>query len=105
MTKEGRPFWSLPKRPPRAVEFDPENETHAQMVASYACLLANMHSIKIPYEKPRSKESRHEIAVAASKIEGIPEFVPNDQKASQIESQVDKEQSKDKNATEEDPAQ
>lgn len=29
MTKEGRPFWSLPKRPPHIVEFDPNNELHS----------------------------------------------------------------------------
>jgi hypothetical protein len=27
-TKEGRPFWSLPKRPPTPIEFDPKVEMH-----------------------------------------------------------------------------
>jgi hypothetical protein len=45
MTAEGRPFWSLPKRPPQSIEFDPKNEVHAAFVASYALLLANEYGI------------------------------------------------------------
>lgn len=89
-TKEGRPFWSLPKRPPTAVVFDPSIEMHQNMIASFSCLLAKMYGVKIPYDKPRSKESKLEMAQKASKIE-VPAFVPNDQKATEIESQVDKE--------------
>jgi hypothetical protein len=58
VTKDDRPFWSLPKRPPRPVDFDPANPLHAQTVASFACLIATLHSIAIPYEKPRSKGAR-----------------------------------------------
>lgn len=28
LTKEGRPFWSLPKRPPHPAVFSPENPIH-----------------------------------------------------------------------------
>lgn len=50
MTKEGRPFWSLPKRPPHPVVFDKDNIMHASVVAAYACLFAKLFSIKIPYD-------------------------------------------------------
>lgn len=51
MTAEGRPFWSLPKRPPQQVEFDPKNEVHAAFVASYALLLANKYGIDYKEDK------------------------------------------------------
>jgi ubiquitin-activating enzyme E1 len=62
MTKEGRPFWSLPKRAPKKIEFDPQNELHSCFIAAYACLYANMYKIKIEEENPRSKESRLKMA-------------------------------------------
>jgi hypothetical protein len=62
LTKEGRPFWSLPKRPPHPVIFDPENVMHQNLIASLSCLIANLYGIAIPYEKPRSKEAKLEIA-------------------------------------------
>ncbi len=45
--------------------------------------------MSIPYDKPRSKEAKQDMASKAAKVY-IPAFVPNDVKASQIESQVDK---------------
>jgi hypothetical protein len=50
MTKEGRPFWSLPKRPPHPIEFDPKNLTHASFVAACACLYARIYNINITYD-------------------------------------------------------
>ena len=79
-TKEGRPFWSLPKRPPHAVTFDPENQTHSSAVAAYACLTATLFAIPIPFEKPRSTEAKAAIAKLASEFE-VPDFVPSDAKA------------------------
>jgi hypothetical protein len=38
LTAEGRPFWSLPKRAPKIVEFDPKNLLHASFISSFACL-------------------------------------------------------------------
>ena len=89
-TKEGRLFWSLPKRSPKPVDFDPTNLTHASVVTSYACLQAKLFSITIPYDLPRSKEAKLAMAAKAKEFE-VPAFVPNDQKASEIESAVDKE--------------
>ena len=52
---EGRLFWSLPKRPPRAVDFDKDNKLHQNVIAAFCCLLANMYGIKIPYDQPRGE--------------------------------------------------
>ena len=77
ITKEGRPFWSLPKRPPHPVEFDPTNSMHAALISSLACLYANEYGITIPYEQPRSEQARLEMAQIALKFEQK-DFVPND---------------------------
>lgn len=77
VTKEGRPFWSLPKRPPTPVEFDAGDISHANMVAAYACLVAKVYGVEIPYEKPRSNEAKLDIAKKAAGYE-VPNFVPND---------------------------
>jgi Ubiquitin-activating enzyme active site len=58
LNKDGRPFWSLPKRPPTPVHFDPECETHQNVVAAFACLTARIYQIPIPHDKPRSKEAK-----------------------------------------------
>lgn len=100
LTKDGRPFWSLPKRPPRPVDFDPDCEMHQNVVSAFACLLARIYQVPIPHETPRSKETKHSIAALAATFEQ-PAFIPNDQKASQIASEVDKEkQEAEKSAVE-----
>ena len=33
-TKDGKPFWTLPKRPPHPLDFDPENKAHADFIAA-----------------------------------------------------------------------
>jgi hypothetical protein len=93
-TKEGRPFWSLPKRPPTPAVFDPTNQLHANSVAAYACLAAQVFGVAIPYEKPRSAESKADMAQKASSYE-VSAFVPNDAKASEIESAVEKASKKE----------
>jgi hypothetical protein len=77
MTKDGRPFWSLPKRPPHPVEYDEENPTHRAFIAAFTCLQANLYGVKIPYENPRSEEAKREIAHKASEYK-MADFVPND---------------------------
>ena len=61
-TKEGNLFWSLPKRPPTALEFDPKNPLHASLVAAIACLRAKNYKIAIPFDKPRSDTAKLEMA-------------------------------------------
>lgn len=75
----GRPFWSLPKRPPKEQIFDPTNAIHRNFIASFACLKANMYGLKLPND-PRSEETKNQIAKQAAKIEVKP-FEPDDSKA------------------------
>jgi hypothetical protein len=62
--QDGKYFWSLPKRPPSPINFDPQNELHSSAIAATACLIANMHKIDLNKEylhengKPRSLESK-----------------------------------------------
>lgn len=90
--KEGeeRPFWSLPKRPPKAQVFDQSNSAHRNFIAAYACLFATMYGVKIPYEAPRSDEAKTAMAELASTVP-VKDFLPDDAKARAIESTVDKE--------------
>jgi hypothetical protein len=88
-TKEGSPFWSLPKRPPTPAVFDSHNALHQQFVTAVACLRAKTFRLKIPSEKPRSEEFRKEVGALASGF-GVPEFVPDDSAAKEIQASVDK---------------
>jgi hypothetical protein len=50
ITKDGKPFWKLPKRPPTPIEIIiPENSLHSTFITSYAVLLSKIY--KIPYPK------------------------------------------------------
>lgn len=82
-TKEGNPFWTLPKRPPMPAVFDKKNPLHRMMVTSLACLRANVFFIEIPSKSPRSEEFRMEVAENASFFKPA-DFVPNDAKAKEI---------------------
>ena len=48
-TKDGNLFWTLPKRPPKPIEFDYKNKIHLTLLTSMAVLLAKIY--KIPYPK------------------------------------------------------
>lgn len=94
-TKEGAPFWSLPKRPPTPTDFDPTNPLHCQFVTSLACLRANVFHIEIPAKgSPRTEEFRKFCGEEASKFK-VEEFVPNDEKAKEIQKSVTKESNKE----------
>ena len=89
LTKEGKPFWSLPKRPPSPLEFDAEDKLHCGFVVSYARLMARVWGMD---DKPlRSMD----LAEALKDLE-IPAFVPNDQKAKQMKKENEKENKKEK---------
>lgn len=82
-TKDGNLFWSLPKRPPVPVVFDPSNPLHNLFVTSFACLRANTFKVKIPDANPRSEDFRKLVGEKAAAIK-VPDFVPNDEKAKEI---------------------
>ncbi len=56
-TKEGMPFWSLPKRAPNELNFDFNEELDSCFIVSAACLRAKIFGIKIP-ENVRILENR-----------------------------------------------
>lgn len=47
-TSNGAPFWSAPKRFPRALVFDPADPAHSSFVQSAAILKATVHNVKLP---------------------------------------------------------
>lgn len=62
VNEDGRPFWSLPKREPSPQAYDPANPVHVSFIAAYACLMANMYGVAIPYDQPRSEDAKQTIA-------------------------------------------
>jgi hypothetical protein len=88
-TKEGNLFWSLPKRPPTPILFDPANDLHQRLIASMACLRATVFKIKIPNDKPRSDAFRKQLAEQAFKIT-VPDFKADEAAAKEIQADVDK---------------
>ncbi len=73
-TKDGEPFWKLPKRPPKPImELDPKDELAVTFISSYAVNRAKIFGIPFPknFRTPEGKEKIMEVAI---KIK-IPDFV------------------------------
>lgn len=48
-TKDGEPFWKLPKRPPIDMKvFDPQDKLHVAFVTAFAVLRAKLFEITYP---------------------------------------------------------
>ena len=78
-TKDGLPFWTLPKRPPTPLNFDLNNDLHVQFVSSFACLWANIWKIAIKLENIRDMKTRRKMMDYLSDY--VPsKFVPDDKK-------------------------
>jgi len=76
-TKNGEPFWRLPKRPPTPIlKFDPEDALHTTFVMSLAVLTAKIYQIPFPANF-RSEKERLIAAKQAVSVK-IGEFVPSD---------------------------
>lgn len=87
--KDGKPFWSLPKRPPVPIDlFDPEDTTHVAFIVSAASLRAHEFDIPAP---EWTAAARAEVAARVAALP-IPAFVPSDAKAKAISSQVQKQE-------------
>ena len=63
-TKDGKLFWSLPKRPPTPLEFNVNDTLHISIISAIACLRAKIYKIKIP-ENPRNDKVKQVIAFEA----------------------------------------
>ena len=96
--KDGKLFWSLPKRAPKIYEFNENDENCVNFVVSYAILLANMFKINIPFDnnKLRTFEVKKEM-IDIIKNYKIKEFVPDEQKAKIIENEVENNNNKNNN--------
>jgi len=92
-TKEGRLFWSLPKRPPKETDFDGSDQLNQDAIAAAACLYANMFGISVPTPQPRQRGNKEEMAAEAQKVE-VPFFKIREDKASEIAEMVEKEEKK-----------
>lgn len=99
-TKEGAPFWSLPKRAPTPLVFDAEDILHLQFMAATSCLQARIFKIKIPTDKPRTDDFRKEVGQMALKVV-VPDFVPDDAAAQEIQASVAKGKEEEEAAKEE----
>lgn len=76
--KDGIPFWSGSKRPPKPIEFDPDNPLHLEFIVSATYLRAYSLGIVDSELKPSDIEEKTQyIKEYASKIEP-PAFVPNE---------------------------
>lgn len=101
ITKDGKPFWTLPKRPPVAVKFDLNEKLHADYLKSYARLLARIWGLD---------ESQWKDFDYASKLNTvtIAPFKPKDSAAESIKKAVEKEADKgqeNENKEEQEPAE
>ena len=84
-TKDGKPFWKLPKRPPTPIEkIDPTDQLHSTFVVSYAVLLCKIYNVPFPKDF-RDQKKREEITTLTTSFK-IPEFVPSDKLAKEMAS-------------------
>ena len=44
-TKEGKPFWASPKRPPHETPFNEKNELHISFIVAFASLTARIYGL------------------------------------------------------------
>jgi len=84
---KGTLFWASPKRPPREIHFDWNDETSRSFVVSLACLLAEVWNI------PRHTDLQ-KIKDVVSNIK-LPKFVPKSKKIETDESKKKEEAQKD----------
>ena len=95
-TKEGKPFWSLPKRAPEILIYNSEDELHAKLIAAAACLRATVFNIEIPFKAPRELESIMKMAMQANEYnDEVPKFKVDHTKLEEIKAEVDEENNKD----------
>jgi hypothetical protein len=93
--KNGKLFWTLPKRPPVSLDYSIDDQLCTDFISAYACLIANMFNIKIPYDNPRDPKSKQDMIIKTKNME-VEKFVPNELKAKQIESEVESSEKEEK---------
>lgn len=110
-TKDGKPFWQLPKRPPAALEYDPLDPLCVAFVSAAAGLRANEFGIPIPPNNSSATSGETEtpppqrpgmmsaavkssVAQQAASFE-VPPFVVNAAAAQEITAAVEKQAADD----------
>ena len=86
--KDGKLFWTLPKRPPIALDYSIKDQLCIDFISSYSCLIANMFNIKIPYNNPRDEKSKIDMTIKTEKMK-VEDFIPNELKAKQLENEIE----------------
>ncbi|CAD8118277.1 unnamed protein product [Paramecium sonneborni] len=85
-TKDGQPFWKLPKRPPKCLNYDIENHIVVQFISTMAFLRAKQYNLPTPNDW-RLDKNRLDVAILGQKMT-CKEWIPNDSKKKEIEEQV-----------------
>ena len=93
--KNGKLFWTLPKRPPVSLDYSIDDQLCIDFISAYACLMANMFNIKIPYDKPRDPKSKQDMIIKTKNM-SVEEFKPNELKAKEIENEVESSENQEK---------
>ena len=97
--KEGNLFWSLPKRPPKIINFDIKNDLCINFICAYTYLIANMFNIPFKFKNPKSEEFKNEIIIIVDriKIDEKKEFEKISLNLNLINEKYQKLEEKDKN--------
>jgi ubiquitin-activating enzyme E1 len=72
----GTPFWSGAKRPPKPIEFDPNNELHLDFIVAATFLRAYTLGIIKDEHKPADLPAKREYIRKVAASVKVPEFVP-----------------------------
>ena len=91
--KSGKLFWTLPKRPPVSLDYNIEDQLCIDFISAYACFIANMFNIKIPYDNPRDPKNKKDMTIKTKNIP-VEAFKPNELKAKAIENEVESSENK-----------
>ena len=94
-TENGNLFWSLPKRPPQPLDFDPNNSCIAAFITSCACLRAAVCGIPRP-KNPRTPQTQSQLSKLASLIKPK-EYKISDKKAQELKDQNNKAANNEEN--------
>ena len=85
--KNGKLFWTLPKRPPVPLDYSIDDQLCTDFISAYACLIANMFNVKIPYNNPRDPKNKKDMIIKTKNMI-VDNFIPDDLKAKQIENEI-----------------
>lgn len=80
-TKDGNLFWTMPKRPPTPIPYNPNDPLHVTFVSTLAYLKANMFGLNTK----DWRSNRETVAKSAAEYV-FPEWAPSEEKKKNISS-------------------